>query len=209
MSSSYWSNLRPLEKRMVVGIGVLFFIVLNFLFVIPHFSDWGKVQDRMWQAQRKLKVYTGKIDQGAAYSRLVKQYESEGLAVPAEDQALHFANTIQAQAVASKVIIIQNSRITDRTNNFFIEKSQSINTQSGESQLVDFLYNLGSGNSLTRVRDLDIRPDPPRQQLVANIKLVASYQKKAPAPAAPAAKSGAAGSPKAPAATPSSTAKRP
>jgi hypothetical protein len=208
MSSGYWSNLRPLEKRMVVGIGSLFFIVLNFLFVIPHFSDWSKVQERKFQAERKLKVYQDKIAQKAAFERQVKTLESEGLAVPAEDQALHFANTIQAQALQSKVIITSNSKITDRTNEFFLEKSQSISTESGESQLVDFLYNLGSGNSLIRVRDLSIRPDPPRQKLVANIKLVASYQKKAPAPA-PAAKPGGAGPAAPSAATPSSTAKRP
>ena len=50
--------------------------------------------------------------------------------------------------------------------------------QSGEKPLVDFLYNLGSGNSLIRVRGLSLRPDPPRQLLAANITLIASYQKK-------------------------------
>ena len=53
--------------------------------------------------------------------------------------------------------------------------------QAGEEQLVDFLYNLGSGNSQIRVRDLTVRPDPPRQQLLAQVKLVASYQKRAAA----------------------------
>jgi len=56
---------------------------------------------------------------------------------------------------------------------------------------VDFLYSLGSGNSLIRVRDLRLHPDPPRQQLQADIRLAASYQKKA-APR-PAATSGAKG----------------
>jgi len=44
---------------------------------------------------------------------------------------------------------------------------------------------------MIRVRDLSLRPDPPRQQLVANVKLVASYQKKSTArpAAAPANKS--------------------
>ncbi|HLH56497.1 MAG TPA: hypothetical protein VKY92_23125, partial [Verrucomicrobiae bacterium] len=70
-------------------------------------------------------------------------------------------------------------------------KSQSLSVQAGEQQLVDFLYDLGSGNSQIRVRDLSVRPDPPRQQLVAQVKLVASYQKKPTArpagrPAAPA-----------------------
>ena len=52
---------------------------------------------------------------------------------------------------------------------------------------MDFLYSLGSGNSLIRVRDLTLRPDPPRQQLSGTVKLVASYQKNPPKKAAPAA----------------------
>ena len=61
---------------------------------------------------------------------------------------------------------------------------------TSEAQLVDFLYKLGDGNSLIRVRALSLRPDPPRQNLGGNITLIASYQKKpsvrpasAPAPA--------------------------
>ena len=68
-----------------------------------------------------------------------------------------------------------------------MELTQPISVQSGEAQLVDFLYNLGSGNSLIRVRDLTLRPDPPRQQLSGTVKLVASYQKNPPKKAAPAA----------------------
>jgi len=52
---------------------------------------------------------------------------------------------------------------------------------------VDFLYNLGAGDSLVRVRNLSIRPDQNRQQLAASITLIASYQKNpklTPAPAA-------------------------
>ena len=54
---------------------------------------------------------------------------------------------------------------------------QNINVLATEEQLVDFLYKLGSGASMIRVRDLELQPDPPRQHLSANIKLVASYQK--------------------------------
>jgi hypothetical protein len=80
------------------------------------------------------------------------------------------------------------TRVTQRTNNqFFLEQSQTVTTTAKEQELVDFLYNLGSSNSLIRVRDLGLRPDQPRQQLNANIKLVASYQKNLPVRAAPAA----------------------
>jgi hypothetical protein len=41
------------------------------------------------------------------------------------------------------------------------------------------------GLAFPNVRDLSVRPDPPRQQLLAQVKLVASYQKRASARPAP------------------------
>lgn len=189
--SAYWQNLKSFERRLVVGVGVLFFVVLNALFVWPHFSDLTTVKTRMAEAQKKLTLYEDGIAQQPKFQRLVHELESEGLAVPPEEQAFQFNNAINAQAGQSGVRIMSNGRLTTSTNQFFIEKSQSISIQSGEPQLVDFLYNLGSSNSLIRVRDLDVRPEPNHHELVANVKLVASYQKKAPArsnPSAPAAK---------------------
>jgi len=74
---------------------------------------------------------------------------------------------------------LQNtSRQITRTNDvFFIEQIQNINVLATDDQLVDFLYQLGSGASMIRVRDLELQPDQPRQHLNGNIKLVASYQK--------------------------------
>jgi hypothetical protein len=169
--SAYWNNLRPFEKRVVVGFGTLFFIVVNFLFVIPHFSDLAAVHRR----------YQTEIAQTNSYLAKLRAIERENADVPAEEQSLQFANTVNAQAGQSGVHIISNSHINTQTNQFFLEKSQTLSVQSGEDQLVDFLYTLGSGNSQIRVRELSVRPDPPRQQLVAQVKLVASYQKRAPA----------------------------
>jgi hypothetical protein len=67
-----------------------------------------------------------------------------------------------------------------------MEQIQTLTVQSGEKPLVDFLYSLGSGESLVRVRDLSVRPDQPRQQLAASVTLIASYQKNAKAAPAPA-----------------------
>ena len=85
--------------------------------------------------------------------------------------------TIQAQSAESGVGIVNNSRQTTRTNEFFVEQTQNINVIATDQQLVDFLYKLGSGASMIRVRDLELQPDPVHQHLNANIRLVASYQK--------------------------------
>ncbi len=196
--NSYWQGLRPFEKRVVVGVGALFFVVLNALFVWPHFSDLRAAKVRMEEAKKKLALFENEIAQKQKYERLVQGLLSEGQEVPPEDQAFQFNNAINAQAGASSVRIMSNGRLTTTTNQFFIEKSQSISLQAGEPQLVDFLYSLGSSNSLIRVRDLDTRPEPNRHELVANVKLVASYQKKLPARPPAAAGAGRA----APAATP-------
>ena len=102
-----------------------------------------------------------------------------------EDQVNQFARVIQNQQATSGVGIANFGRIVTDTNQFFLKQTQSITVQSGEAQLVDFLYNLGSGSSSVRVRDLTLRPDPPRQQLSGTVKLEASYQKNPPKKAAP------------------------
>jgi hypothetical protein len=62
---------------------------------------------------------------------------------------------------------------------FFVEQVQNISVLANDEQLVDFLYKLGSGASMIRVRDLELQPDNPKMHLNANIQLVASYQKNA------------------------------
>ena len=189
----YFDNLRPFEKRVVVGVALAFFVVVNLWFVFPHFGDWGRAQARMEDAQAKVAKYLGEINQIPTYQKQIKSLIDENLEVPAEDQANQFSRAIQMQQAQSGVNVTSTSKQQTRTNQFFLELSQNIGVQSGEQQLVDFLFNLGSGNSLIRVRDMSLRPDAPRQALSANIKLVASYQKtysSRPAPAKPAAPGG-------------------
>jgi len=183
----YWDNLRPFEKRVVVVVGTLFFIVLNFLFVFPHFSDLGAMHYRMEEAQRKLAKFQTEIAQTNLYVTGLNQMQADAANVQSEEQDFQFANAINTQVLKSGVHQNQGSTTKTQTNQFFIEKSQSINVQGAEQQLVDFLFQLGAGSSQIRVRDLSLRPDPSRQQLVAGVMLVASYQKKPAARAATAA----------------------
>jgi Tfp pilus assembly protein PilO len=180
-------NLRPFEKRLVVGVAVVLFVVLNAWFVVPHFSDLSEAQKRRADALDKLKRWQSEIDQVQKYQAGINKFIKEGQEVPVEDQQNTFARAIQDQQARSGVGIQSFGRTTTTTNQFFLELTQLIRVQSGEAQLVDFLYNLGSGNSLIRVRDLQLSPDAPaRQQLGGTVKLVASYQKNLPKRAAPA-----------------------
>ena len=179
--------MRPFEKRLVVVVAAVLFVVLNAWFVVPHFSDLGQAQKQRADALEKLKRWQAEINQVPVYQRQIREMESEGQSVPAEDQQNQFSRAIQMQQAQSGVNITSTSKQTVHTNQFFLELTQQISVESGEAQLVDFLYNLGSGNSLIRVRDLALHPNPPRQQLSGNVKLVASYQKNPPKKPAPAA----------------------
>lgn len=183
----YFARLTPAERRFVVVVALLFFIVLNLFWVWPHFSDWGILKNRLRGARAKLQEYERVIQQADRLRAELAKMESEGMEVPAEDQAIEFVRTIQMQAQQSGVGIMSFGHQTTQTNQFFNEKAQTISGVSDEKQLVDFLYKLGAGNSLIRVRAISVRPDQSRQRLNSNITLVASYQKNRPAATAPAA----------------------
>jgi hypothetical protein len=207
MKQTYLSNLRPSEKRLLVGVAAVFFIVLNFWFVIPRFSDWGTNQARLWEAQEKLTSYRKEEALLPSYQKVLREFEREGENVPAEEQSSQFLRIIQNQLAQSGVTVQGNTKQSSRTNQYLLELSQNYTIEAGEQQMVDFLYTLSAGNSLIRVRDLSVRPNPPRQQLSANVKLVASFQKKAPPK--PGTTPATGGKPQSSSQTASSTAKRP
>ena len=180
----YFSQLRPLERRLAVGVLVVLFIVLNWVFVWPHRSDWEDLKIRQKNANASLKFYQTTIAQMPAIQSQVKNFENEGEFVAPEDQSINFLRTIQSQAQQSGVGIVNTSRQMTHTNEFFSEQTQNLDVIATDSQLVDFLYKLGSGASMVRVRDLEIQPDASHQHLSGKIRLVASYQKNATAPAA-------------------------
>ena len=173
----YFAQLRPLERRLAVAVLVVLLLVLNYIFIWPHFSDWSGLRYRLEDARRKLSLYQTTIAQATNYEALVKKMEGEGGAVAPEDQAINFLRTIQSQATRSGVGLVNMSRQTTTTNEFFVKLTQNITVVADDQQLVDFLYKLGSDASMIRVSDLELQPDPVRQHLNASIRLIASYQK--------------------------------
>lgn len=201
MSSSFnqlsasFARLSSLERRFIIVVIVILFVVVNLVFVLPHFDDLAAIRNRFNRAETKLRDYHRQIAQAPVLTREIEKLGSEASSVPAEDQAVNFRSAIQHQAAESGVTIDVNNPQPERTNQFFVERAQALTTTSGEAELVDFLYSLGAGNSLIRARTLTVRPNAPRQALTANMTLVASYQKKAPTRAAAAAKPAASSAP--------------
>ena len=176
----YFAQLRPFERRVAIGVVVVVFLVLNYVFVWPHFSDWGNLSRRLDTARSKLKLYQTAVAQTDVCQKQVDSLQSQGEFVALENQGVNMLRTIQTQSAQSGVSIVNNSRQITRTNDaFFVEQVQNIAVLANDEQLVDFLFKLGSGASMIRVRDLELQPDNAKMHLNANIRLVASYQKNA------------------------------
>lgn len=197
MSSAFDKlNLRPGERRLVIAVGIVVFIIINAIFVWPHFGDWTKLKNRRKAAEDTLFKYRQEIDRLPAYQRQFTELEKAGGTVASEEQALKLSSTLYNQAALSGVGInnyveTRQSSGGAKPNQFFEEKGGVLNITAEEKSLVDFLYNLGSGGSLIRVRSMTLNTDPARQKLQGNLTMVASYQRKAPPKVAPAPASAA------------------
>src|SRR4051794_22133089 len=120
----YWEGLRPFEKRVVVGVATGLFAVFNLWFVLPHFSDLARMKVRMEEAQRSLRLRETVIAQKPMYEQEIKKFQSEGLDVPAEEQALQFQRTVSDEEMRVGVNPISTGRIITKTNQFFLEQTQ-------------------------------------------------------------------------------------
>jgi hypothetical protein len=172
-------KLRPGERRLVVIVGLVFFVVLNWIFIVPQFHGFARATARMDKAQKTLDMYRKEIAHEPELKKKIAALESAGSDVPAEEQAVNFERFYRARANENSVDVIQNSQIATHTNEFFLEAQMGISVNANETNLVNFLYALGSGSSTMRVRSMSLRPDPSRQKLNAGLTLVSSYQKKA------------------------------
>ncbi|HEX5218096.1 MAG TPA: hypothetical protein VFZ59_00895 [Verrucomicrobiae bacterium] len=187
--SASFARLSSTERRFIILVLVIVFIVINLLFVLPYFGKLSQIENRFADANDKQAKYQKEISQIPFYETNIKKLEGEGASVPQEDQSVNFLTALNNQAAQSGVTLVNRTPQPSRTNQFFVELGQALTTQSGEAQLVDFLYNLGAGSSLIRARALSIRPDQPHTGLNATMTLVASFQKKPASRSAPAPKS--------------------
>src|SRR5688500_11558979 len=167
-------NLRPAEKRLVVGVAVFVFVLLNIWFVKPHFGDWKKVKAALEKNRATIQIFTNEIAKTAEYQKKAEELEGQGSGVLAEEQALHFQREVESQRQRSGVNLISSSGQPSRvaagaTNSFFENQFLTMVVKTGEPELVDFLYNLGAGTSLIRVESMTLNPDTSKYFLNANL----------------------------------------
>jgi hypothetical protein len=186
-------NLSPQERRIVVVIAVIVFIVLNFLLVWPHFSDLSKVRAELDQTRKDIeswnKVILKDIEPKTGYrDQLIKLQLNQGGGIGAHQ--IQLQRTISDQAVKTGVGIEDIRPITSvaQTNQFYEEQSVKISFECQESGLINFLFNVGNDPAMIRVRELNLRTaDANRYRLRGDAMLSANYVKQAPvAPAKPA-----------------------
>ena len=185
-------NLRPGERRLVIGAAVVVLGFLYFWFVYPQFAEWDKLRKKRLDLEMTLDRYQREINRTSEYQKGLAELKKRGNVVDAEKQALEMQRTITSQAAMTGVSLNGytpgrgQATSGGKTNAFFEEQTGTITFVSEESALVNFLYALSSGESLIRVSSMTINPDPTRMKLMGNITLVASYPKR-PAAATPGA----------------------
>ena len=132
--------------------------------------------------------------------RRLRELQTQGGQIANDDAANQLQQIVNREAATAGVQInsIIPSTVSSRsagglTNQFFDDIQVSLSLSAGETELVDFLYALGAGDSMIRVRDVsNLRLDPSQTRLQATLTLVASVQKKAASAPARAAASRAA-----------------
>ncbi len=173
-------NLRPGEKRLVVLIAVVLFVVLNAFLVWPRFKDWDKSKKELVDARKTLADYRTEIAKAPEYKKTKQRLEGQGSSLIPQEAAVQLRRTIENQISLSGVIPngINDLAAKDAPDQFFAERTVTMGfVSTPDNALVDFLFNIGD-RSMIRVKDLTIWPDTSMQKLQGSISLTVSYQKR-------------------------------
>lgn len=209
-------KLTPAERRLVVVIAAVVFVVVNYWLVWPRFGDFQALSHDIEELEKKQRRYKLEIDNQPKYALQLKKLQAAGSVLPAGEERIQFRSDMErlAREVGLAVPrwgeVLPERGVGTTTNAFFESISLTMSQVSGgEDQFVEFLHRVGSSNSTIRVKELTLTPGnydsraQGKTNLVCTMKLVASVQKALPKTATtatattPAALPGAATSPSA------------
>jgi hypothetical protein len=193
-------NLTPAERRLVVIVGIVVFVVLNFWQVFPMFGDYGKYEQWTRDANVTLKKYQDEIAKRAGYDKEKTILKGQGGVVQTEEAALRLTQEINSQAALSGVTVtsiqpMTRQSATGKTNAFFEEATVTVSVNTGEKELIDFLFRLADKDLLIRAKSMNISTDPSQMRLQGQLTLVKSFQRRPPPKVAAAAAAAAKAAP--------------
>ena len=179
-------NLAPTERRMaIVGLCVMG-LLFNYWFIWPYFSEWDIMVRERTKLEGQKQIYFKEVSKKSTLEKLLKDLEGAGGQVLPEEQANRVQQGITAAAATNGVNLgrvspqIASLRMSSsKDTNFFDEQIVIVDLTSKEEGFVNFLYALGSSDSMIRVRDMSrLRLDNSGQNLSASVTFIASFQKK-------------------------------
>ncbi len=178
-------NLRPAERRLLVGVGVVLFIILNMWLIWPHFKDWKKLRGEIAVAESTLATFKAEIAKLPGYQTLEKKLKGDGgAALATAEMALALMKVVQPKASVAGIQVVSwdpRKGRSERGSEYFEEQTLRISFKAtSDDQLLKFLVSLGEGDSTIRIRDLNIRPEPTRFKLMGDVTMIASYQRAEP-----------------------------
>ena len=169
-------NLSSGERRLVMIVIVVLMLALMWMV-------WGMIpspsatQLKIAKAQSQLDEFQEEINKADSYHQQISKLEGLGSAVIKIEQEVNMRAFINSLTAASGVKITSRASAEPKTSDFFIEQSMTIRFSSKESDLVKFLRELGSSDSMVRVSQMRVEPDKNRYKLSGSMTLTASYQK--------------------------------
>ncbi len=175
-------NLNAFERRLTVVVGMAIFLVINMVLVWPRFSEYGELRTKMSKAEQRLRTYGTQLSKAPALKRQLTELEGSGSDVIEAERANQLIKVIQQKARESKLpfpnVRPVNTGLADDTQEkFFEQKAYALTVNTDYQELVAFLIAIGSDDSVIRVRDLDLKPEPPKNhRLIVSMTLVANYQ---------------------------------
>ena len=170
-------NLRPQERRLVVIVGLVIFVLLNMWFVWPYFDDWGTTKADTERHRATLERYNREIANKSRYEARLRELEMTGSEMlPGE---LELQRIVESQAAAAGVQLGRRTPVktaSGRTNQFFQEGGLSVEFSAGGKEIVDFLVGMAAQNSMIRVREMNISPRDNNTRLGGTLVFVGNFQ---------------------------------
>ena len=174
-------NLRPQERRLVVIVLMVIFVLLNMWFVWPYFGDWGRVEGEIQRHRATLDRYQREINNRPKYETLQRKLEETGSEMLSGETDLQ--RIVHSQAAATGVQLGGSTfqRQGIKTNQFFQEGGLSISFTAGGKEIVDFLVGIAAQNAMIRVRDMNLRhADASQTRLGGTMFFIGNFQARSP-----------------------------